>query len=121
MRNRKITFEGEFQPVKWSCRAPLPSGKLCPRRDRVKVSTCVCHRVIWCVTMSVQCPFHGLIIARDEQGQPVDSNSSVDGQQSKRLLCYYNCHSETPPATASVDNVSWEDIEEEVSEATGTN
>jgi len=37
MRHRKITFEGKFEPVKWACRAPLPSGKLCPRRDRVKV------------------------------------------------------------------------------------
>jgi len=37
MRHRKITFEGKFEPVKWACRAPLPSGKLCPRKDRVKV------------------------------------------------------------------------------------
>ena len=43
---------GKFEPVKWSCRAPLPSGKLCPRKDREK------------------CPFHGKIIARDNQGQP---------------------------------------------------
>ena len=45
-------FSGKFQPVKWSCRAPLPNGKLCPRRDREK------------------CPFHGKIMARDSAGQP---------------------------------------------------
>ncbi|KAI9500662.1 hypothetical protein BX070DRAFT_229623 [Coemansia spiralis] len=35
-----------------ACRAPLKSGKLCPRRDLVK------------------CPFHGVIIPRDEFGRP---------------------------------------------------
>ncbi|XP_057376484.1 UV-stimulated scaffold protein A-like [Daphnia carinata] len=43
-----------FCPVKWSCRAQLPNGKLCLRKDRKK------------------CPFHGLIVARDEQGRPKD-------------------------------------------------
>jgi len=49
---RVIEFTGKFQPVKWSCRAPLPNGKLCPRRDREN------------------CPFHGKIMARDSAGQP---------------------------------------------------
>ncbi|XP_050049363.1 UV-stimulated scaffold protein A-like isoform X3 [Dermacentor andersoni] len=35
-RERHIEFSGTFEPVKWACRAPLPSGKLCPRRDRLK-------------------------------------------------------------------------------------
>ena len=39
-------------PVKWTCRAPLSSGRLCPRMDRVK------------------CPFHGKIIARNNDGSP---------------------------------------------------
>lgn len=43
---------GKFEPVKWSCRARLPSGKLCPRKDREK------------------CPLHGKIVARDNMGQP---------------------------------------------------
>ena len=38
-----------------SCRYPLENGTLCPRRDRVK------------------CPFHGLIINRDDQGNPVNA------------------------------------------------
>ncbi|GFS90389.1 UV-stimulated scaffold protein A [Nephila pilipes] len=54
LRTRKIDFSGKFEPVKWSCRAPLPSGKLCPRKDRYK------------------CPFHGKIIKRDDAGNPVD-------------------------------------------------
>ena len=37
MRSRVINFQGEFVPVKWKCRAPLPSGKLCKRMDREKV------------------------------------------------------------------------------------
>ena len=56
---RMVTFAGTFEPVKWSCRAPLPSGKLCPRRDRVK------------------CPFHGKIIPRDEKGTPQLSSSGI--------------------------------------------
>lgn len=37
LRTRVIEFTGKFEPVKWNCRAPLPSGRLCPRRDRYKV------------------------------------------------------------------------------------
>uniref|UniRef100_L7M6Q9 UV-stimulated scaffold protein A C-terminal domain-containing protein n=1 Tax=Rhipicephalus pulchellus TaxID=72859 RepID=L7M6Q9_RHIPC len=54
-RERRIEFSGKFEPVKWTCRAPLPSGKLCPRRDRLK------------------CPLHGPIVARDDLGNPRDS------------------------------------------------
>ncbi|CAG2109671.1 unnamed protein product [Medioppia subpectinata] len=37
------------------CKAMLPSGKLCPRRDAVK------------------CPFHGPIVERDFNGEPLDA------------------------------------------------
>uniref|UniRef100_G3MLP6 UV-stimulated scaffold protein A C-terminal domain-containing protein n=1 Tax=Amblyomma maculatum TaxID=34609 RepID=G3MLP6_AMBMU len=53
-RERRIDFSGRFEPVKWACRAPLPSGKLCPRRDRFK------------------CPLHGPVVARDDLGNPRD-------------------------------------------------
>ncbi|XP_010266549.1 PREDICTED: UV-stimulated scaffold protein A homolog isoform X2 [Nelumbo nucifera] len=46
----------EIQP----CRAPLNRGGLCQRRDL---------RV---------CPFHGLIIPRDAEGNPINQNPSVD-------------------------------------------
>lgn len=54
LRMRKIEYTGNFTPVKWQCRAPLPSGKLCPRYDRHK------------------CPFHGPVIGRDKMGNPTD-------------------------------------------------
>ncbi len=38
------------------CKAPLPSGKLCPRRDKVK------------------CPFHGPIVLRDNEGLALDAD-----------------------------------------------
>ncbi|XP_054722367.1 UV-stimulated scaffold protein A-like [Uloborus diversus] len=57
LRTRKIDFSGKFEPVKWSCRAPLPSGKLCPRKDRYK------------------CPFHGKIIKRDNVGNPIEEEA----------------------------------------------
>ena len=34
---RNITYTGDFKPIERSCRAPLPSGSLCPRKDRIKV------------------------------------------------------------------------------------
>ncbi len=46
--------EGEFQRVTHTCKVRLPSGRLCPRQDRIK------------------CPFHGMIIPRDDAGRPVD-------------------------------------------------
>lgn len=54
LRTRVIEFTGDFQPVMHTCRTPLPSGKLCPRKDRVK------------------CPFHGLIVLRDESGKCIN-------------------------------------------------
>ncbi|XP_041055102.1 UV-stimulated scaffold protein A isoform X1 [Carcharodon carcharias] len=54
LQTRYITFAGKFEPVKHKCRAPLPDGRFCERQDRFK------------------CPFHGKIIPRDEQGNPVN-------------------------------------------------
>ena len=49
--------------MEWACRAPLASGRLCPRRDRQK------------------CPLHGKIVARDEAGQPKDPSSVTKPKQ----------------------------------------
>uniref|UniRef100_A0A0K8T5M2 UV-stimulated scaffold protein A C-terminal domain-containing protein n=1 Tax=Lygus hesperus TaxID=30085 RepID=A0A0K8T5M2_LYGHE len=54
LRSRVIEFTGKFEPVTRACRAPLPSGKLCPRHDRRK------------------CPLHGVIVDRDEEGKIVN-------------------------------------------------
>lgn len=52
--SRQMTFIGEQPLIKYRCRAPLPSGKLCPRMDLKR------------------CPFHGSIVLRDEMGFPVN-------------------------------------------------
>lgn len=62
---RSIPFTGNFEPVKWFCRAPLPNGQLCSRQDRLK------------------CPFHGKIIARDVTGVPVDVEERRQEEQAK--------------------------------------
>ena len=66
MKSRSIPFVGEFREIKWACRAPLPSGKLCPRKDRYK------------------CPFHGKIIPRDAMGRPEGSASDTEESVNSR-------------------------------------
>lgn len=95
---RMVTFAGNFEPVKWSCRAPLPSGKLCPRRDRVK------------------CPFHGNIIPRDETGTPV----SVSGVESDTA----GTSSGSTPSTSQEQirdssETDWKEVGLEIEAATG--
>jgi hypothetical protein len=62
----KTTFAGKFVPVKWTCRAPMSGGKLCPRMDRVK------------------CPLHGRVVARDETGRIVSEQDQVEFERAKR-------------------------------------
>ncbi|CAG2065389.1 unnamed protein product, partial [Timema podura] len=72
LRTRVIEFTGNFEPVKWACRFPLPSGKLCPRRDRHK------------------CPFHGPIVARDVAGKctnPEDEKTQEAGLKEEQGKC----------------------------------
>jgi hypothetical protein len=59
----KRTFIHELPAIKWKCRAPLGNGKLCERMDRYK------------------CPFHGRIIARNEQGQAADEKIRIQEEQ----------------------------------------
>ncbi|XP_050435748.1 UV-stimulated scaffold protein A-like isoform X2 [Adelges cooleyi] len=65
LRTRVIEFTGKFERVDRQCRAPLPSGRLCPREDRFK------------------CPFHGRIVARDEVGRPIDPEDEVALEKEK--------------------------------------
>lgn len=65
-RLTKKTFVGNFKPVKWSCRAPLKNGKLCPRMDRFK------------------CPLHGKIVARDEIGNIVNEKDRLEAEKNKK-------------------------------------
>ena len=75
------------------------------------------------VIKCAQCPFHGLIIARDEQGRPVN-NTSAEQAEGK---CWSQHPSFTIPhytvtatTAAAVEEVSWQDIEEDISAETGT-
>ena len=60
---RKRTFVNELPTIKWKCRTPIGNGKLCERMDRYK------------------CPFHGRVIARNEQGQAVDETIREDEER----------------------------------------
>ncbi|KAL5241831.1 hypothetical protein ACI65C_009241 [Semiaphis heraclei] len=66
LRTRVIEFTGKFERVNRQCRAPLPSGRLCPREDRFK------------------CPFHGRIVLRDELGQVVDPEHKKNLEKEKK-------------------------------------
>ncbi|EDO43019.1 predicted protein, partial [Nematostella vectensis] len=88
---RTMAFTGKFEPVKWSCRAPLPNGKLCPRRDRVK------------------CPFHGKIIPRDEQGKPTGDHTNQAGSSNTKTTATRN-------SSAAEE---WREIQPEIEAATG--
>ncbi|KAK7496307.1 hypothetical protein BaRGS_00012472, partial [Batillaria attramentaria] len=91
--NRTFHYVGDFVPVKWKCRAKLPSGKLCERMDRVK------------------CPFHGKIIARDQNGDP-SNPEDVQVKEEKH---------EEPAQSGSGEVPPWLDAElqAEIEAATG--
>ncbi|KAM4732220.1 UV-stimulated scaffold protein A isoform 1-T2 [Anableps anableps] len=63
-KSRYISFPGSFVPVSHFCRAPLGNGALCQRQDRIK------------------CPFHGLIVPRDQEGRPCKEE---DRQREERV------------------------------------
>lgn len=65
LRTRVIEYVGKWEPINHTCRAPLPSGKLCPRKDRVK------------------CPHHGLIVERDDKGQIINKEDEEKVTKSK--------------------------------------
>ncbi|XP_043983164.1 UV-stimulated scaffold protein A isoform X4 [Gambusia affinis] len=65
-KSRYITFPGNFVPVSHFCRAPLGNGTLCQRQDRVK------------------CPFHGLIVPRDQEGRPCREEDRQREEQEER-------------------------------------
>ncbi|XP_059173402.1 UV-stimulated scaffold protein A-like isoform X2 [Physella acuta] len=94
VRNRVFAFPGKFEPVKWKCRAPMSNGRLCERMDRVK------------------CPFHGKIIARDEQGKPSNEMDLVDTVGDSLKTEETSAQAEVPP---------WQDpeLQREIEHATG--
>ncbi|KAJ1664074.1 hypothetical protein IW140_004375 [Coemansia sp. RSA 1813] len=89
-----------------ACRAPLKSGKLCPRRDLVK------------------CPFHGVVIPRDEFGRPQGQTGDTAAEEQQPQGSEHNNierGNETPGpnsvATAeNMDDLRAEDIEKLVAD-----
>nr|CAD2166795.1 unnamed protein product [Meloidogyne enterolobii] len=63
---RQITFVGELPILQKMCRAPLPSGKLCPRMEYDR------------------CALHGPIIDRDEQGFPMEEQIEAENADNKK-------------------------------------
>ncbi|CAK5103186.1 unnamed protein product [Meloidogyne enterolobii] len=63
---RQITFVGELPILQKMCRAPLPSGKLCPRMEYDR------------------CALHGSIIDRDEQGFPMEEQIEAENADNKK-------------------------------------
>jgi hypothetical protein len=61
----KRTFVNELPEIKWKCRVSLGNGKLCERMDRYK------------------CPFHGRIIARNDQGQAIDETIRIQEEEQR--------------------------------------
>ncbi|PIA18363.1 hypothetical protein COEREDRAFT_96064 [Coemansia reversa NRRL 1564] len=102
LQMRAVYYPEPERTVIKACRAPLENGKLCPRRDLVK------------------CPFHGLIIPRNEQGRPLsepelESEPVIEEEKtsddSKNIEPTINS-----VATAErVDDLQWQDLEELVS------
>ncbi|KAG5845385.1 hypothetical protein ANANG_G00138350 [Anguilla anguilla] len=68
MKSRYITFAGNFEPITHECRAPMPNGTLCKRQDRVK------------------CPFHGVIIPRDDMGNPTNPDDAARLEKERMKL-----------------------------------
>ncbi|KAI8811865.1 hypothetical protein BJ742DRAFT_104881 [Cladochytrium replicatum] len=57
LRKRSVYVGSDTKPSNRMCRAPLKSGKLCPRRD------------------TEVCPYHGKIIPRDDLGNPIQKHT----------------------------------------------
>ncbi|KAJ2796397.1 hypothetical protein H4R20_005543 [Coemansia guatemalensis] len=102
LQMRAVYYPEPERTVIKACRAPLKNGKLCPRRDLVK------------------CPFHGVIIPRDEQGRSLNDSDLGDKpavEENETPADTSNVESAVSSvATAErVDDLQWQDLEELVS------
>ena len=86
------SFPGEFKPVEWTCRAPLPSGRLCPRQDRFK------------------CPLHGKILPRDETGTLTDFEDRMAEEQRKEDEKNRNPEWQDPKLLADIKAATGKDL-----------
>ncbi|KAJ2702443.1 hypothetical protein FB645_004262 [Coemansia sp. IMI 203386] len=83
------------RPIIKACRAPLKNGKLCTRRDLVK------------------CPFHGLVIPRDEQGHPAGGFVQEDRPSAKQSEASegQTAHVSTVATAQKPSDLSWQDLD----------
>lgn len=115
MKSRYITFAGHFQPVEHKCKSPMPNGSLCERQDRVKVGDMRhdshiqlhCERYfcsnwsrMWCIVF--KCPFHGLIIPRDEIGRPINPEDAARLEREE-----YKRREEQPGGSYTSNSYGW--------------
>ncbi|KAK7582477.1 hypothetical protein V9T40_013922 [Parthenolecanium corni] len=91
LRTRTIEFTGKFEPVKWSCRFPLTNGKLCPRRDRYK------------------CPFHGVVVARDETGKCINPEDTKRDEELKSKINF--SEAQDPRLLAEIKSATGVDLQ----------
>lgn len=80
-RTRKINIVTKVEKITRKCRASLPNGSLCERMDRHK------------------CPFHGVIVPRNELGVPIDGGErkkvSCAGFLNLQILITFSCQGKT--------------------------
>lgn len=80
-RTRKINIVTKVEKITRKCRASLPNGSLCERMDRHK------------------CPFHGVIVPRNELGVPIDEGErkkvSCAGFLNLQILITFSCQGKT--------------------------
>ncbi|KAJ2846301.1 hypothetical protein IWW36_004415 [Coemansia brasiliensis] len=89
LQKRAVYYQQPERSEIRACRAPLRDGRLCPRRDLVK------------------CPFHGVIIPRDEQGRPeagyeIEAKTEAEAEPAESSI-----------ATAErIEDLRWQDVAE---------
>ncbi|KAJ2482091.1 hypothetical protein EV174_003308 [Coemansia sp. RSA 2320] len=101
MSRRGGAQSAEQQEIR-ACRAPLSSGRLCPRRDLIK------------------CPLHGLVIDRDETGRPQGGFVEAKGEEEEipndpdpTVLAGNDVIAPRPSTIAtaeSINDLEWRDV-----------
>jgi len=74
LQKRAIYFPKKERVIYPECRARMPNGSLCKRRD--------IHN----------CPYHGKIIPRDDQGNPIIDEKKITTDNINNGIYYYNSY-----------------------------
>ncbi|KAL2919819.1 hypothetical protein HK105_200736 [Polyrhizophydium stewartii] len=98
LRRRRVYLSSKLPTEIRPCRAPLPNGMLCPRRDLER------------------CPVHGVIVERDETGTPLSTTDGEAAGSSDQLLPRSTARSRRDDRPAAAVQ-AWELIEGDVGRA----